>query len=193
MERKIRFRNYEATYSPDDFCNPEYFDSRDKKQRAFVLLNGGFVHTIVFSEYNAFSEQDALDEACDRNRLDGFLVTEAELADYETGKDSEGFPEYDSRITHLGNASEMFDIETFDIWEVPASIFAEDPALMTLGRVADRLNDMADEADREYKAIVVSSPNWQNAYRKCQDLEEALILLKYAGNRTDFKIRDLES
>ena len=82
----------------------------------FILHDAGFVLGVVFAEHL----QDALDEAVDNDILDRFQVTEAELEEYRTGTDSDGYPEYE-RISHLGNASEPFDIEGLDVVEVPNS------------------------------------------------------------------------
>lgn len=82
----------------------------------FILHDAGFVLGVVFAE----SLQDALDEAVDNDVLDRFQVTARELGKYETGRDSEGNPEYEG-ISYLGNASEPFDIEGLDVVEVPNS------------------------------------------------------------------------
>ncbi len=179
----IRNRNLEAQYSAEDFVNPESFDSHDTKQKAYVLLNGGFVIGIVFAEYLAYCEQDALDEAVDRGKLDAFQVTDSELDDYQTGEDSEGNPEYDERLYHLGNASEPFDIEALDVWLVSARMFAEDTALMTYDRVMTRLEDRLDIAEKEYQACDVYSEDWSRLYKAREDLADAKTLLRFAGAR----------
>ncbi len=178
-DRIIRNRNLETRYAADDFVNPTSFDSHDPKQLAYVILNAGYVQAIVFAEYPAYCEQDAFDEAADSGKLDGFQVTEQELADYEVGKDSEGFPEYEG-IWNLGNASEPFAGESFDCWIVKASVFADDPALMTSDRVVTRLEEIRDAAEDVYKGVSVDSDDWSSAYRATQDIADALTLARLA-------------
>lgn len=171
--RVIRNGNLETRYSSSDFVNPDSYDG----DKAFIILDGGFVQAIVFSEYYSYSESDALDEAVDRGKLDGYQVTESELSDYVVGHDSEGYPEYEG-ITHLGNASEPFDLGAFDLWVIPARLFSEDTSLMTCDRVATRLDEMLDAADTVYKATDVHSDNWSEAYQRTKDLEDAITLFR---------------
>lgn len=133
--RTIHRGNFDHPYTEDVFVNPDSFpvstitsgiDSR--MDRAFVIHNAGYVKAIVFAEYYAYSEQDAMDEAADSGKLDYLKVTEAELADYQVGTDGEGNPEYEG-IIHLGNASEPFDSENLDLFVVPASLFESDPVI----------------------------------------------------------------
>jgi hypothetical protein len=83
---------------------------------------------IVFPEYYSWSEQDALDAAADSGKLDFLQVADSELADYEIGKDSEGHPEYEG-IINLGNASEAFDSQNLEYFQVPVELFAPDPVI----------------------------------------------------------------
>ena len=185
--RVVRNRNLETSYSASDFVNPESFDSRDSSQRAWVILNAGYVQGIVFGEYKAYCEQDALDECADKGKLDGLQVTPAELKDYESGDytdvgnphspDSKGWPEYEG-IINLGNASEPFASESLDIWVLQASAFSEDPALMTFDRVMSRLEDIEDAAKRAYKAVDTSSPDWSALYRATCDIKDAKTLAR---------------
>lgn len=81
----------------------------------WLLHDNGFVLCVVF----ASNLQDALDAAVDANKLDHFLVDDAQLAEY--GPDEEG-------ITRLGNASEPFDIESVSFVELknpPRSFVAQ--------------------------------------------------------------------
>lgn len=130
-DRVITINNWEYEYSPEDFVNAGSgeFDGRDSRMdRAWVIHNAGYVLAIVFSEYYAYSDQDALDEACDRDKLDSLLCSDDDLKDYQVGEDSEGCPEYEG-IIHLGNASEPFASETLDYFCVKASAFKSDPVI----------------------------------------------------------------
>ena len=210
MDRTIRNGNLETSYSPEDFVNPDAFTNSEFEGKAFVFLNGGFVQAIVFAEYPAYTEQDALDEAADSGKL-GDCLTQDELKEYETGEYSDvgnehsparkatveidgeetevtiehgGWPEYDSQVVQLGNASEPYDQEGWDIWVVSASVFAEDPCLMRPDRVMSRLEEWLNDAEREYKATPVdateqgdatssgTSKLWLERYRRVQDLED---------------------
>ena len=131
QDRIITVNNWEFKYSPDDFVNADSgeFDARDSRMdRAWVIHNAGSVLAIVFAEYYAYSDQDALDEACDRDKLDSLLCDEADLKDYQVGVSDEGYPEYEG-IINLGNASEPFASETLDYFCVKASAFATDPVI----------------------------------------------------------------
>lgn len=126
--------HYEYQFSQDDIVSPDDFiphgDFNPHNIHPFILHNYGAVLAVVFAEHL----QDALDEACDRGKLDGFQVTESELVDYETGERTDvgsvhaplGYPEYDERLTHLGNASETFDIESVDVVEVPVNLWTRE-------------------------------------------------------------------
>jgi hypothetical protein len=145
MVRNTFHANFEAQYGPDDFVNPEAFDSQDMDQRAYVLLDGGLVTAVVFAEYPTFCEDDALGVAAGAGRLDAFRLTDAELADYQTGTDGDGKPEYDG-VVFLGGKQEPFALESLECWAVSARQFSEDPALMSLDRVLAALDRAADDA-----------------------------------------------
>lgn len=104
----------------------------------FILHNAGYVLGVVFAE----SLQDALDEAVDNNVLDRFQVTDKELAKYQTGVDSEGYPEYEG-IAHLGNASEPFDIEGLDVVEVPTSRWTLD--YWSIDQIVSQVESVLDD------------------------------------------------
>lgn len=153
QERIITIGHYEYRYAAEDFANLDSVDysmfSHPRMNRAYVIHDAGTVLAIVFSEYYAYCEQDALDEAVDRGKLDSLLISDSELPDYQTGTDSEGYPEYDG-ITYLGNASEPFDQETLDLFIIPASLFRDDEAVKralreqyTVRTVTHRLYDVA--------------------------------------------------
>lgn len=182
-ERIIRNGNLETTYRVSDFVNPESFSNTPDRRmnKAYVVLNEGYPLAIVFSEYYSYCEEDALDAAVGAGKLDGLQVDATELADYQVGTDSEGNPEYEG-ISHLGNASEMFADESLDIWILPMSTFAEEPALMTLERVQARLEDWEYEADKVYQANV-ESDQWQVAYKTRKALRDARTLCRFAAAR----------
>jgi len=193
FERIVRNGNLNTSYSTEDFVNPTSYDPHDAKQKAYVVLNGGYVLAIVFSEYYAYCEQDALDEAADSGKLDGLQITPEELKDYETGTytdvgneyspDGKGWPEYDGRVVNLGNASEPFDGESLDVWILPAAWFAEDPFLMCPDRIQTYLEDQQDRAKRKYDATDVQSDDWLPAYGALKDLEDALTLFRLSQAR----------
>jgi hypothetical protein len=177
--RTLHAGNYDYPYAAEDFVNPEYYD---RKGKAYVFHDAGFVQAIVFSEYPSYCEQDALDEAVDSGKLDHFQVKPEDMGDYQTGEDSDGNPEYD-RIAYLGNAGEPFDIETLDWLIIPASTFEEDTVLMTPDRVLDRLHEMKDDADRDYQKISSYDDAWSAAYDKLRRLEDAVTIAFYAQRR----------
>src|ERR1017187_2730616 len=138
--RVIRNGNLEAQYGVDDFVGTPDFSRAYRSDKAFVVLDGGFVLAIVFGQID---EQDALDAAVDAGKLDGLQITQEELKEYETGEYEEvgneftpsrktiievdgedtevtiehgGWPIYDGRVTNLGNAAETFDQESLDVW-----------------------------------------------------------------------------
>lgn len=131
--RTIRSGNFDFHYSEDTFVNKDSYDFHHrvwsgKHPLATVIHNAGFVVAIVFPEYYKWSEQDALDAAADSGKLDFLQISQSELADYEVGKDSEGHPEYEG-IIYLGNASEAFDSENLEYFQVPVELFAQDPVI----------------------------------------------------------------
>lgn len=128
-------QGYEFHYSPERFANVDSFDFTERdyasrsynggEPKAWIIHNTGTVLAIVFAEYYAFSDQDALDEAVNAWKLDSLLVKPEDLPDYKIGEDSEGFPEYEG-IINLGNASEPFDSQNLSYFSVPARLFATD-------------------------------------------------------------------
>jgi hypothetical protein len=110
----------EIRFSDDDVVNPEAYDSSGQYDKPYLIHDAGFTLAVVFAR----SEQDALDEAVDAGKLDHLQITEEDEDDYMTGRDSEGNPDYDERVTFLGNAGEPFDIETLEIIELPNPRFS---------------------------------------------------------------------
>lgn len=128
--RMIQHGNFDHPYTEDSFVNADSYDAKDRRMnRAWVIHDAGYVKAIVFAEYWAYCEQDALDVAADSGKLDYLLITEKELEDYRVGEDSEGNPEYEG-IASLGNAGEPFDSENLDVFEVAAEVFRLDPVVM---------------------------------------------------------------
>lgn len=131
--RTIQRFNFDYHYTEDSFANKDAYDFHHrvwigKSPQATVIHDHGFVVAIVFPEYYAWSEQDSLDAAADSGKLDFLQIQPSELADYEVGKDDEGNPEYEG-IINLGNASEPFDSENLDYFQVPVELFAKDPVI----------------------------------------------------------------
>ena len=189
-ERIVRNANLETSYSPDDFVGSYSSDPRNAKDPVYVVLNAGYVLAVVFGER---CEQDALDAAVDANKLDSLQLTDAELKDYETGSFSDdpdtapngiGWPEYEG-VINLGNAGEPFASESLDIWVLRNSDFAEDPALMTIDRVTAYLDDLRYDADSDAKKALKDEEDvvWMRAYRRRDDLDDALTLCRMAGAR----------
>ncbi len=105
----------EISFTDNDVVNPDDFiakgGSNPHKVRPWLLHDHGFVLAVVFAD----STQDALDIAVDAGKLDGFQVSESDLADY--GPDESG-------ISRLGNAGEAFDIEALGVEELPTPPFS---------------------------------------------------------------------
>ena len=93
--QQIKFTDADVV-NPDDFIPAKAYNPH--KVRPFLLHDHTFVLAVVFAE----SLQDALDIAVDAGKLDGFQVSENDLADY--GADEDG-------ISRLGNAGEAFDVQ----------------------------------------------------------------------------------
>lgn len=74
--------------------------------RPWLLHDHGFVLAIVFAD----CLQDAIDIAVDEGKMERYLITSANRADYT---------ENDDRISYLGNAGEEHDIETLQAIELP--------------------------------------------------------------------------
>lgn len=151
--RTIQVNNFDLHYSADDFVNADSYSTDHRMNKAWVIHNCGCVLAIVFAEYYAYCDQDALDEACDRGKLDSLQVSDVELKDYETGEVSpEGYPEYEG-IINLGNASEPFDSQGLDYFTVSADLFALDPVIMAVvetqsrEQAAENMQDVAKLAE----------------------------------------------
>jgi hypothetical protein len=95
--------------NPDDFIPAGAYNPH--KIHPFLLHDHGFTVAVVF----ASNLQDALDIAVDEDKMDRYLIGEAELADY--GEDGDG-------IAYLGNAGEPFDIETLGVVEFDNPAFS---------------------------------------------------------------------
>lgn len=102
-------------FTDADVVNPSDYipkgESNPHHVRPFLLHDHGFPVALVF----ASNLQDALDIAVDEDKLDGFQVSEDDLAEY--GEDEDG-------IARLGNASEPFDIQALDVVELPNPSFS---------------------------------------------------------------------
>jgi hypothetical protein len=105
----------EIKFSDNDVVNPDAYipagEYNPHNVRPFLIHNAGFVIAVVFADCLG----DAFDIAVDENKLDGFQVSQEDLADY--GPDEEG-------ISHLGNAGEPFDLGTLDAVELPNPPFS---------------------------------------------------------------------
>ena len=110
---KVILQNLEFSFTDDDVCNPDDAiyagDYNPHNVRLWLLHDHGFTVCVVW----ASSLQDALDEAVDCDKMDRFLVTEENKADY----DCEDIYDCES-LTYLGNASEPFDIESLGYVEI---------------------------------------------------------------------------
>jgi hypothetical protein len=87
--------------NPDDFIPAGGYNPHNI--HPFLLHDHGFTVAVVFASHL----QDALDIAVDENKLDRYLIAEADLGDYPN----------DEGISHLGNAGEPFDIESLGVIE----------------------------------------------------------------------------
>lgn len=170
MTYKFRQANFDFQFSDEDFANPNDMipagEFNPHNVRTFLLHDAGFVVAVVFAD----CLQDALDEAVDRGKLDRFQVSEAELKDYETGERSdvgsewapEGYPEYRG-ITHLGNASEPFDIESLDVVEVPTSQWG--PEYWTVGQLEQAVENLEDGWDGRTESWKTANQPRLEAYK----------------------------
>ena len=103
---KIIANNFEWTFSDSDVVNPDDAiwagDYNPHNKRLWLLHDHGFTICVVWAD----NLQDAIDEAVDHDKLDRYLVTEKEAADY-------GGDIYNcDSLSYLGNAGEPFDIES---------------------------------------------------------------------------------
>jgi hypothetical protein len=106
---------YDLSFTDADVVEPREFipagEFNPHNSRPWYVHNAGFCLGVTF----ASCESDALDILADNGKLDTFKVEEADMADY--GDEEEG-------ITRLGNAGEPFDIESVDIFALPAPAFS---------------------------------------------------------------------
>lgn len=88
-----------TTFNECDVVNIDEWCADDTKYgMPWLIASSGITICIVF----ASNESDALDEACDNDKLDSLQVSQESFEkDYESDEDS---------ISYLGNASEMFDL-----------------------------------------------------------------------------------
>lgn len=100
----IKFTDADVV-NPDDFIPAGEYNPW--KKRPFVLHDHGFVIAVVFAD----SLQDALDIAVDEDKMDRYLIDEADYGDYDVHGD-------EPTCAYLGNASEPFDIETLGVIEL---------------------------------------------------------------------------
>lgn len=93
--------------NPDDFIPAGEFNPHNVRP---WLIEGYGPIAIVFAD----CEQDALDEAADRDKLDGYLIPATELEEAEK----------EERVAYLGNASEPFDLTDIRIQELPIPAYS---------------------------------------------------------------------
>jgi hypothetical protein len=107
----VKTRVGELQFNKSDVVNPdEYFANGDFNPhhvRPFLIHNEFGVLCVVYAQ----SEQDALDEAVDANRLDSCLVS---AADYQEAE-QEGHAD---EFANLGNAGEPFDLTYIGVIEL---------------------------------------------------------------------------
>jgi hypothetical protein len=78
----------------------------NRYNKAYLIHDHGYCLAVVFER----NEQDALDSAVDAGKLDAFILSAEQEAEYER----DGI-----EPCYLGNASEPFDIDTIGIIELP--------------------------------------------------------------------------
>lgn len=106
-------------FTDADLVNPDNFVSSGEYNphnvRPWLLHDCGFVLGVVFAD----SLQDALDEAIDDNRLDRYLVN---IEDTSPNAEWRGYgatvDEVSEQLSSLGNASELFDLESLEVVEL---------------------------------------------------------------------------
>lgn len=118
MSTKIRAGGFEFTLSDSDVVNPDDAiwagDYNPHNVRLWLVHDHGFTVGVAW----ASCLQDALDALADGDKLDSFLVTEADAADY-------GGDIYDCEsLSYLGNASEPFDIEALGCVEIAPPVLS---------------------------------------------------------------------
>lgn len=99
----LEFTDADVVQASDYIPKGEY---NPHNVRPWYVHNAGYCLGVAF----ASCEHDALDILADEGKLNGFLVEEADMADY--GEEEEG-------ITRCGNASEPFDLQTVDMFALP--------------------------------------------------------------------------
>lgn len=122
---KVTYRNLDFQFSDSDIVNPDDFIAQGEYNphnvHPFLLHDSGFPVAVVFAD----CLQDALDIACDENKLDRYLIPEPS----NTPGSNENSPlcaddyptlgtQNEEGITRLGNASEPFDIDTLGVVEL---------------------------------------------------------------------------
>jgi len=106
-------------FSDEDVCNPDDFipagEYNPHSVRPWLLHDHGFTVAVVFAD----CLQDALDIACDEDKLSSFKVDDDTL---KTDYDAEGI----EGLASLGNAGELHDIESLGCFEltIPPYSFA---------------------------------------------------------------------
>lgn len=118
---KVEIQNG-ISFTDADVVNPSNYIPKGEYNphdiHPFVIHDHGFVICVVF----ASNLQDALDEACDENKLDGFLIEEPSNTPGKPGLPASDYPTLgtgnEEGIARLGNASEPFDIEALDVVEL---------------------------------------------------------------------------
>ena len=113
MKTTIKHHNFDFSFTDEDIANQDdccyQGEYNPHRVRPFLLHDEGFTICVVFAD----CLQDALDIAVDENKLDRYLVTESDSADY-------GGDIYNSeQLAYLGNASEPFDVESLGVLELP--------------------------------------------------------------------------
>lgn len=104
----------------------------------------GHYHGAVCAIF-ASTEQDALDEACDKGQLESFQVSEEETQAYheacdpDTGEHPDGI-----NYTGLGNASELHDLDDMWIAEVEFKADRDIALIVKLARASEGGHDNLD-------------------------------------------------
>lgn len=110
---KVCAANFEWTFDDSDVVNPDDAiwggEYNTHRKRLWLLHDHGFTVCVVWAD----SLQDALDEAVDRDKMDRYLVTQEQAADYDCDDIHNC-----EQLTYLGNASEPFDIGTLGYVEI---------------------------------------------------------------------------
>jgi len=108
---KAKVKGVEIWFTDEDVVNPsEYASAKSYGMKLFLFHEAGFVLGLVFAD----NLQDALDELADSGKMDKFLVSESERADYI---DDEG-------ISFLGNNGRPFDDELVEFIELTIPSFS---------------------------------------------------------------------